>query len=287
MAHGKKTNGKGNYKMKYNQVFSAFIKESTFTKELLCQGVTQIRKANYASKGLYYQSFVLLSTGIERLCKLCLILEYYVRTQGSLSSDSEITNYGHKISKLFERCEQIRKDYKIKLRFTYKMDENIRQSIIDLLDDFSKTTGRYSNINILIGKEDNSVDCIDKWFDNVDMPLFEKHVSKSKKRKIQDRANYIGDMLNRFASVSYISENNTEITNAIEASRRTGEWEAVAPYRQLYLLQIIRYLVEILEDLGYKAMAVNPYDIPCFGEIFGLFYNDNSYFRTRKTWDKM
>lgn len=273
--------------MKYNQVFSAFLKESTFTKELLCQGVTQIRKANYSSKGLYYQSFVLLSTGIERLCKLCLILEHYIKTQGSLPLYNEIRDYSHRISRLFNRCEEIRKEYNIKLYFAYRMDENVRQSIIDLLDDFSKTTGRYSNINILTGQEENSVDCIEKWFNEVDVPLLEKHVSNNKKRKIQDRANYIGDMLNRFALVSFISESNTEISNAVEASRRTGEWEAVASYRQLYILQIIRYLVEVLEALGHKAMAINPNDIPHFSEIFGLFYNENSYFRTRKTWDKL
>ena len=64
-------------------------------------------------------------------------------------------------------------------------------------------------------------------------------------------------------------------------------WEAVAPYRQLYMLQIIRYLTELLMGLGYKAMAIQSADIPHFGEIFGLFYNDNAYFRSRKTWDKL
>ena len=64
-------------------------------------------------------------------------------------------------------------------------------------------------------------------------------------------------------------------------------WEAVAPYRQLYMLQIIRYLTELLMGLGYKAMSIQPADIPHFGEVFGLFYNDNAFFRSRKTWDKL
>jgi len=28
-------------------------------------------------------------------------------------------------------------------------------------------------------------------------------------------------------------------------------------------------------------------DIPHFGEIFAIFYNDDSYLKTRKTWDKL
>jgi len=39
--------------------------------------------------------------------------------------------------------------------------------------------------------------------------------------------------------------------------------------------------------LGYKAMSIQPADIPHFGEVFGLLYNDNAYFRSRKTWDKL
>lgn len=53
--------------MEHNIIFIAFLKEAQFTKELLAIGVTQLYKANYASKGIYYQSFVCLSTGIERL----------------------------------------------------------------------------------------------------------------------------------------------------------------------------------------------------------------------------
>lgn len=53
--------------MEHNIIFIEFLKEAQFTKELLAIGVTQLYKANYASKGIYYQSFVCLSTGIERL----------------------------------------------------------------------------------------------------------------------------------------------------------------------------------------------------------------------------
>lgn len=65
-------------------------------------------------------------------------------------------------------------------------------------------------------------------------------------------------------------------------------WEAVAPYRQLYMLQIIRFFVEILVELSYEAMQVTDgekEEIPYFNEVFGLFYNSDAYFRSRKTWE--
>lgn len=273
--------------MYYNKTFSALLEEAQFTKEILAIGVTQLYKANYAAKGIYYQSFTCLSTGIERLEKLCLILDYYIQNQGTLPSEKYIRDYGHRISHLYSVCCEIAKSKKITFRFRYKMDENIRQAIIDLLGSFAESSGRYSNVNILLGKESKSTDCIEQWFHNVDIPLYNKHVSKKKKAGIEYRASVIGNILNQFTVTLFTTEDNNELTNAVEGSRRTGIWEAVAPYRQLYMLQIIRYLTELLTELGYKAMAIQSADIPHFGEIFGLFYNDNAYFRSRKTWDKL
>lgn len=46
------------------------------------------------------------------------------------------------------------------------------------------------------------------------------------------------------------------------------------------------YLTELLMGLGHKAMAIKPSDTPYFEETLGLFYNDNAYFRSWKTWDR-
>lgn len=273
--------------MYYSKTFSALLKEAQFTKEILAIGVTQLYKANYAAKGIYYQSFTCLATGIERLAKLCLILDYYTQNQGALPSEKYIRDYGHKIPDLYQACRNIAKRQKIGFHFGYRMDEDIHQEIIDILGRFAETSGRYSNLNILLGKEDTSIDCIEKWFLNVDMPLYKKHVSQKRKDGIAYRAAVIGDILNQFTLTRFEPEDHAELTNAVDGSMRTGLYEAVAPYRQLYMLQIIRFLTELLMGLGSKAMSIHPEDIPHFGEILGLFYNDNAYFRSRKTWNNL
>ena len=273
--------------MSNNKTFLAFLEEAQFTKEILAIGVTQLYKANYASKGIYYQSFTCLSTGLERLAKLCLILDCYIQNSGILPSEEYIRNYGHRIPELYLACREIANSQKVAFHFSYKMDKKIHQSIINLFGSFAESSGRYSNINILLGKESKSTDCIDQWFYNVDIPLYDKHVSRKKKDGIEYRSYIIGNILNPITLVQFTAEDHAELTDAIEASRRTGIWKAVAPYRQLYVLQTIRYLTELLIALGHKAMAIQAADIPYFGEIFGLFYNSNSYFRSRKTWDKL
>jgi len=85
--------------------------------------------------------------------------------------------------------------------------------------------------------------------------------------------------------VLHTSETGEEITDLEKASQMTGFYEAVSPHRQLYVLQVIRYWVELLSSLQYKAMEVGNEDIPFFTEIFAPFFNDDAYMKTRKTWD--
>jgi hypothetical protein len=57
----------------FTQTFIALVNEAEFTKEMLGAGATQIRQANYATRGIYFQAFTSLATGLERIGKLCLM----------------------------------------------------------------------------------------------------------------------------------------------------------------------------------------------------------------------
>lgn len=271
----------------FNEIFLAFLEESKFAKELLGLGVTQLYKANYANKGIYFQSFNCLYSGFERIEKLCLILDLYIQNNGHLPNEKDIRKYGHDINSLFNACRDIENKRNLKIHFNCNLDDEIHTSIINVLNNFAKSSGRYSNINKLISTKNSDIDCLENWYNNVDMKIYSKNVKLVKKQKIDNNARIIGRALNQFGLCIYSTEDNLIITDPIELSRRTGMWEAVAKYRQLYTLQIIRYLSEILIQLGYEAMKINNQDIPVFSEIFGLFYNDDSYFKTRKTWDKI
>jgi hypothetical protein len=57
------------------KLFHAFNREAHFTRDVLAVGATEIRKANYASKGSYFLAFTALATGFERIGKLCLLVQ--------------------------------------------------------------------------------------------------------------------------------------------------------------------------------------------------------------------
>lgn len=277
----------------FNSTFLAFCKEASFTKELLAAGVTKLYNANYAAQGLYYQAFSCLSVGLERLEKLCLILDYYIENEGALPPEKEIRGNGHRLVALFDKCREVAKKQNIKFHFFFGFND-IHRAVLKVLDDFADSPGRYANLNLLTksaGAEDREKraekDCVRKWYETVDKALYETRVSEQKKMRIYRNARIIGMEMAPFTSAVFFSEDGKTFTNITEASARTGIWQAVASYRQLYVLQIARYLTEVIEGLGFLAMSSGSEDIPHFSEFFGLFYNEDSYFRGRKTWDTL
>ena len=272
--------------MEHSKIFRALLNEAQFTKEILGIGVTQIRKANYAQKGIYYQSFTCLATGLERLGKICLLLNYYIDNSGTFPNDSYFKKHlGHNVLKIFDECTHIIHNKDMSNKFLIIYDDDIHNNILSILSDFGKGA-RYSNINILVGIEQRE-DSIKRWYEEVDLLLFEKHLTSKRKNDIHQRAYLIDNLLNPLSITRHVAEDGHSIDNIYTGSFRTGVWEAVSPYRQLYLLQIIRSTTILLSKLGHIASSLNNEDIPYFSEIFGLFYNGDSYFKSRKTWDRI
>jgi hypothetical protein len=266
-----------------NATFSTLLKEAEFTKEMLGSGATQIRKANYASKGIYFQAFTSLSTGLERIGKLCIMLDRYIETRGAFPDFNYMKNeIGHKLLLLYNRSQEVIERRTISLNHLQAFDDTIHQAIIEILHNYAEGD-RYSNINILVrGRQIN--DPIAEWFNRVDVPLFKSRVSRRKREIIEQNAEVTGAVMDNISYVLHLSETGAEISNAREASRQAGIYESTSPYRQLYVLQVIRYWTELLLSLEELAREVPGENIPFFREIFFDFGHDDSYFRTRKKW---
>jgi hypothetical protein len=118
------------------------------------------------------------------------------------------------------------------------------------------------------------------------MELFYQKVSDKKKREIEQNAALAEKLLGSFSDVFHHSENGTPIITVSNGSYQTGIFEAIVNFRQLYVLQIIRYWTELLWRLQNLAMEINGEDIPYFSEIFAMFYNDDNYLKTTKDFKK-
>ena len=265
------------------QTFRMLIREATFTKEVLGAGATQIRKANYAAHGIYAQAFAALSIGLERIGKLCLILDHYIDNNGTFPEFNYLKNQvGHKLELIQSHGERIARRRSIEFRFLSALDHPVHSSILRVLHAYADGD-RYSNINVLTGGRQKD-DPITTWFEHVDMLIFNTLIPEKRKERIAKNAATAQQFMSD-VSVFHIAETGEVIEQYGEASFRTGMYEAVAPHRQFYVLQIIRYWVEILWELEHLAQSIGRQEIPFLGEIFGGFYNDDSYFKSRKTWE--
>ncbi|WP_151949891.1 hypothetical protein [Aliarcobacter butzleri] len=262
----------------FNNTFNALSKEAGFAFEILGLGVTQIKKANYARKGIYYQSFINLSVGLERLAKICILLDFYIQNNGNFPSDKVLRNIGHNIQELYNKSKEIKEFYKFKFKYLDNLDDVIHQNILRILSDFA-TKDRYENLNILVNaKQDNNP--LSLWYKQVDLKLFEKYVSKKKQEEILNNAKIISAIMSPFSVISFSDENDDNINTVLDGSIKTGVYEAVCKKRQLFLAQIVRFWVELIWELQYKAMDLGKEEIPFFNDMFGCFYNHDSYFKT-------
>jgi hypothetical protein len=214
--------------MNLSETFIALSNEAQFTRDVLGDGATQIRKANYAHKGIYFQAFTSLSTGLERIGKICLMLDHYIKNNGNFPDINYMKReIGHNILLLYEKSQKISAEHSISFNYQNELNGNIHQNILKILSEFA-LGDRYSNINILVGvKQDN--DPISSWFTDVDLPLYEKHVTKKRKDKIAQNARVIDHLTSQFMHVMHISETGSLIQRVEEGSFRTGMYEAVAP----------------------------------------------------------
>jgi hypothetical protein len=234
------------------KVFEALCKEAKFTREMLGSGATQIRNANYASKGIYFQAFTSLSTGLERIGKLCIMLDHYIDHKGDFPDSKYMQReISHNLVSIYGKSAVIISKRGISMKFLQNLNDPIHQAILSVLSKFA-LGDRYSNIDLLVGGKRQD-DPVAAWFIQVDQLLYETRVTQQKKKSIKVNAQAIGAIMSQYAMVLHTSETGKEVTDAEEASRMTGMYQAVSPYRQLYVLQIIRYWVELLRSLQYKA----------------------------------
>jgi len=141
----------------FNETFQALSKEAEFTKEMLGSGATQIRNANYAAKGVYFQAFTSLSTGLERLGKLCLMLDHYIKHSGKFPDRGYLQNkIRHNIGLIHEKSAAVVTKCSISMKFLQNLNNPIHQAILKILSDFAQGE-RYSNINLVVGAKRRAI----------------------------------------------------------------------------------------------------------------------------------
>jgi len=263
-------------------IWQALSREAATASDHLAIGITALGRANYAQPAYYGQAFFALTTGIERSAKLALIIDHFL-TQGKFPLISEIREYGHKIRDLLERMDEVASRYNLSERLPRLA---IHDQIIAILSDFATNRTRYYNLDLITSNSSSKSqnDPISAWYQKVMIPMIKEYSLNHQMEKRGYNAHIIDELINGKASVSYRSETGENINSVYGASMQKAIADITIPYVRLHVMQIVRFIGCLLSALGYSAQEKGLEVIPCMADFFGIYNNDDKYFKTRKTW---
>jgi hypothetical protein len=206
--------------------YRALLSEAQFTKEILATGAYRIRKANYACKGIYFEAFTCLSTGLERMAKLCVILSHYIDNDGNFPDEQVVKKFSHNLMMLYRESIDILNRYGITLKYGDPIKKEIGNRILKVLSSFAQGD-RYANISCL-ARDSGSKNPAGVWCDTVDAYIYDHCVRKAAKIRIQQNAHLAASVMDSFADMYHCLETGELITDVRGASLMTGLQKAVA-----------------------------------------------------------
>ncbi|CAM3643050.1 hypothetical protein ACV1MK_24205 [Klebsiella michiganensis] len=226
-----------------DEKYRRFVDEVDFSRQLLGIGLTCLRKATFATRGLYFQALSGVSLGLERFMKLCLMLDDYNKNR-KYTSQKALKHYGHDLNVLFGLVTE-------RVGFPSGLHE-IHYRVIELLTEFAKSS-RYSNIDFITNDNDN--DPMKYWYNEIDKKIYDELLD-DRQRDIIDRkceeSRSIGEALPTFV-MGYYDENRNPIKSPGELNYLLKRSEMLAGYRVLLVIEIIECLYNILDSMASQS----------------------------------
>lgn len=263
-------------------IWQALAREAASASEHIGIGATAVGRANHAENAYYSQAFFALSVGFERSSKLALSVARHLAGEG-FADRGTLRGYGHDLTALLEEADQLAE--RRGLEGNGRLPRSgIQTSMIEVLSDFANNLTRYYNLEFAAGEAAAaSEDPISAWFNRVTLPVLATHDTPRSQERRQRQAELMG-ALDTVALVRHHAEDGTPITSLQAGSLHVGATEFARPWERMYLLQIARFLGNLMDSLGTEAQVRTDQDIPYLVDFYARFLNEDSFLRSRKTW---
>lgn len=264
----------------------ALGREAALAAEQLASGVTLLGKANHAQKGLYLQAFFGLSIGLERVAKLVVVADYAIENHGRFPNNNDLKRrFGHEIDVLMNYCDQLSIKWRNGKNYSERPNLLIHKGIVETLTEFARLS-RYYNLDLIIGRGSKQFpEPISAWWQRVGHPILQKHYTQRQREKDESQGKLIHALLGDVTFVLHHDEQEKRIDNLEAMMMKTGVTRIVQKYGRLYTFQIVRWLAFLISDLSLIGAYQHRIE-PLLGlnEYFGIFMNNDSYIKKRKTW---
>ncbi|MGU3420759.1 hypothetical protein [Methylobacterium sp. D54C] len=260
----------------------ALLREAGIAGNSISAGLAAIRKANYATPGLYGHAFFSFSVGLERMLKLIYIMAYLIENK-QFPTDNHLRDLRHNIKTLFEHAQQIQIKYEAPAGESDVVAGSVEMLIVEFMSRFAQGT-RYYNLDLLVKskKAAASIDPIKDWFNTVGVPILDLHPTPKREQKIRFNAEIVHRATSEFRIVRHTAEDGTPLNDVFSASYHTGITEITRKYGNLYGARLCRYLYYTLWHMRHECHN-HDQDVPYLDELFFPFMNDDAYLLSRRT----
>ena len=266
-----------------NPEFRSLTREISLGAQTLCSGLTALRKAEPAKPGTYYEAFFGLATGLERLCKIVIILDHALDHGGLFPTDDNLKKLRHDIQKLIQETKRVRDKHPSNDGLAlFPEDEAVRVMTLFLCE-FAQCT-RYYNLDLLHKKADKQRDPISSWYDLVGSEVLRIHYTGTKRERDRKIAEEVGGRMNASTAVYFTKEDGTVLTDAVSMLYDSKKAPVIQKWGQFYALKVAHYLSVLIVDLENESHRNGYMNIPYLNEFLWPFRVSDRELKSRKTW---
>lgn len=242
-------------------------REIMFACDILTKAYAIINKIDVGGEQTITTFLYMCSTGIERLLKIIIILNYY-KKNNDFPNNRYIRNFSHSIEELLKKIFNIFEEEKIDVDI-----KNINMDLINIISQYS-IYDRYHNLNnICNNNPDNTSDYIIKFNE-----MLKNNCLKYKKHgtKVKIFNEKYNNYLKEIAIINYENIDRTPITSFNELFIAKSLNKEYRKYFRISYYILVKTIVGLLE-----RYLIEDLDLTFAYEYWQNFNCDVDYIKTR------
>lgn len=243
-------------------------REAELAAQQLGNGLSSIRKYNFAAIGFFYTAIFSVTIGLERLLKLIILFDYKKNNQ-SYPDNNYLKQKGHKLSKLIEEAKSINSTNNYGVDESV-FDDSLSQVIIKFLNDFADQS-RYYNLDAASGKSLSENEPLARWDKDVCVEIIRRHFKVTENKKEMFGAL----QLLTPATISCTHEDGSSIDTLDSYTLSHIQINDKQRYSMLYIYRIIRFAVKLFRKVESADLW----------ELFVIYEQKDARALQKKVWN--
>ena len=271
--------------MMISNEYRMLMQEGHLASTSLLAGFESLCKLDYDKPGSVYSTLFQLTTGLERIMKIAVILEHKANNNLASPSDARLKRLGHSITDLYSVVRQASQQRSI--NGGWFDHDTIQGEILATLSEFARCS-RYYNIDRLVGGQ-QSADPLTRWF-AIHMEIAEDSVSIRRRHKIMEAARRHCEALGQ---LGWEMGPRGQWDLTIDVTYQMQIANASCGHFFWIIIEILELIYRLIDQLvdeihGIEtAQGIEVQTVPFMVEFFPFCLVDEKFAITRKAWTSL